>query len=210
MGKIALPGSALLSVLAYVFIKGCAPTMSPVNPPENYKGPVAEGPKLQAGDYWIYERADGRRMKAGAGTFFSHLGFPLWVGKTWKYPSEATRRGHDPATSSRIPAEIECEVTGFKETKVTAGTFDSFECKCRCEHYAGSHYESGCGEWTVWYAPKAKNIIRIKTESTATTAELVEYDVSGKVTRPTPITRAPPECLDLESRKRFPILCRSY
>lgn len=209
MRKIGLPRSALLSVLVCVFISGCAPTMSPVNPPENYKGSVAEGPKLQAGDYWIYERADGRRMKAGAGTFFSHLGFPLWVGKTWKYPGEATKRGHDPATSSSIPVEIECEVTGFKETKVTAGTFDSFECKCECRVY-DTGYDPSCGQWTVWYAPKAKNITRMKTESTTTTVELVEYDVSGKVTRPTPIRRAPPECLDLESRKRFPILCRSY
>ncbi|MGH7774954.1 MAG: hypothetical protein ACREQA_22230 [Candidatus Binatia bacterium] len=211
MRKIGLPTSALYSVLVYAFINGCTPTMSSVNPPENYKGPVAEGSKLQAEDFWIYERADGRRVKLGAGTFLSHLSFPLWVGKTWKYPSEAIRGGVDPTTSreTRVSVEVECEVTSFKEMAVTAGTFEAFECRCQCTVHS-SAYEPDCGQWTVWYAPKAKNIIRIKTESTATTLELVEYDVSGKVTRPTPARRAPPECLDPESRKKFPILCGSY
>lgn len=193
MRKIALPRRALLSVLVlYVFISGCAPLVSPVNPPENYKGPVAEGPKLQAGDFWVYERADGRRIKLGAGTFLSHLGFPLWVGKAWKYPSEGTRLGVDPAISMalRPSVEIECEVTGFKEIAVTAGTFEVFECKCLCTI---SGPDRVClDQWTVWYAPKAKNIIRIKTQSTASDLELIEYDVSGKVTRPTPVRPTPP------------------
>lgn len=193
MRKIALPRHALLSVLVlYVFISGCAPTMSPVSPPESYKGPVAEGPKLQAGDFWIYERADGRRIKLGAGTLLSHLGFPLWVGKTWKYPSEGTRLGVDPATSRQLrpSVEIECEVTGFEKIAVTAGTFEAFECKCVCTMLGPDRV---ClDQWTVWYAPKAKNIIRIKTQSTASDLELIEYDVSGKVTRPTPVRPTPP------------------
>lgn len=174
-----------LSVLLWAFVSSCAPAISPVNPPENYKGPAAEGPKLQARDYWIYERGDGRRVKVGAGSFLSNLRFPLWVGKTWKYPSEGIPMDFDPATyrAGHVPLEISCEVTGFKGTRVTAGKFEAFECECLCTVIAaGADYDPFCGQWTVWYAPKVKNIIRIKTESTATNAELVEYDVSGKDT----------------------------
>jgi hypothetical protein len=178
------------SVLLWLFITGCAPAMSPVNPPENYKGPIAEGPKLQVGDYWIYERGDGRRVKLGAGTLLGDLRFPLWIGKTWTYPSEGIPSGFDPATyrGGRVSLEIKCEVRGFKEITVTAGTFDAFECRCQCGIFS-SGYHPDCGQWTVWYAPKAKNILRIKTESTADTAELVEYDVSGKGMPPTPIPK---------------------
>ena len=171
--------SALWPVLVYGLVSSCTPPVPSVNPPENYKGPIAEGPKLQAGDYWIYERADGRRIKLGAGTFLSHLGFPLWVGKTWKYPGDAIRSREDPATAPRVPTEIECEVTSFKAITVTAGAFEAFECNCQCTVHVGG-YEPYCGQWTVWYAPKIKNIVRIKTESTATSAELVEYEISGK------------------------------
>lgn len=213
MRRIDLLKSVFFSglVLGCVLINGCAPAMSPVNPPENYKGPVAEGPKLGTQDFWIYESADGRRMKLGAGTFLSHLRFPLWVGKSWRYPSDAIRLGVDPAASRemRVPVEIECEVTGFKEMAVTAGTFEAFECSCQCA-VQSSAYESNCGQWTAWYGPKAKNIIRVKTENTATTVELVEYDVSGKTARPAPMRQAPRECSDPEGRKKFPVLCGAY
>ena len=157
----------------------CAPKLLPQRPPENYKGPIAEGPILQAEDYWIYRRPDGTRIKAGAGTLLSKVEFPLWVGRAWKFPSTAYISGQ-PETGHRTPAEIECEATAFKPVTVAAGSFEAFECRCECKLTgAGGVYDPDCGRWTVWYAPQVKNIVKIKTESTATSFELSEYKVSN-------------------------------
>jgi len=212
MKKIGLALLITVSPVLLLFglITGCAPTLPQLRPPENYKGPIAEGPILQSADYWVYERADGRRVKAGPATSLANLHFPLWVGKWWSYDSEAVRAGYSPqSTSRRLPVRIDCEVADFKQVAVAAGNFAAFECKCRCTVIGPGEYEPDCGEWTFWYAPQAKNIIRTKTQSTANTIELVAYDVSGKVTKPASIRRAPPQCLDPESRKKFPILCGS-
>ena len=44
----------------------CIPSWAAVSerPPENYKGPIAERPMIQRGDYWIYQRADLTRIKS--------------------------------------------------------------------------------------------------------------------------------------------------
>lgn len=33
----------------------------------------------------------------------------------------------------------------------------------------------------IWYAPEAKNIVKMKTESTTTSVELLEYKVSDRI-----------------------------
>lgn len=170
------------------FTLSCAPTVMPVRPPENYRGPIAEGPILQAEDYWIYRRADGSRVKVGAGTLLSKVEFPLWMGRVWKYQSTASRIGH-PVTGHGTSAEIECEAAAFKAVTVAAGSFEAFECKCRCTVRVTGVYDPDCGQWTVWYAPQAKNIVKIKTESTASSVELLEYKVSDKVQSRVPLKK---------------------
>ena len=187
---IGRPKTALLiaKLLVFALMLGCAPVVSPIRPPEPYKGPIAEQPSLTAGDYWVYERANATRVKTAA--LAAKIGFPLWIGKTWSYESEALLRGQSPETSKRLraPTRIDCQTAGFKQITVTAGTFAAFECECQCTVLSGS-YDSSCGQWTIWYAPEVKNIIKLKTESTATTMEFVEY----KSSRPAPSATVPPQ-----------------
>ncbi len=158
----------------------CAPRPMLQRPPENYQGLVAEGLVLQAEDYWIYRKADGSRVKLGAGTVLARLEFPLWVGRVWHYQDTAARSGHA-ETSHRTPVEIQCEASAFELVKVPAGSFDAFECKCACTIIGTTGvYEPDCGEWTIWYAPRAKNIVKVKTESTASSFDLIEYKISEK------------------------------
>lgn len=177
--------AAAMLVLLCSFIQGCAPRLLPDKPPENYRGPIAEGPVLQSGDYWIYRRADGTRAKLGAGNPLAKVEFPLWVGRIWKFPSTASQMGQ-PVTGHRIATEIECEATAFKFITVETGTFEAFECKCRCTVTSGP-YDPWCGDWTIWYAPEVKNIVKLKTENTASSFDLLEYKLSDK----TPAPRAP-------------------
>jgi hypothetical protein len=114
----------------------------------------------------------------------TNVEFPLWIGRTWSYEGEAVRVGQSPTTiTPRIPTRIDCHVTAFRQLSVAAGTFESFECECQCTHQS-AHYEPGCGEWTIWYAPAVKQIIRTKTGSTAATAELIEYRASHPIPSP--------------------------
>lgn len=165
-------------------IDGCAPTLLPQRPPENYQGALAESPSVEAGDYWIYQRPDGSRVKAG--TLFTKVEFPLWIGRKWTYRSGALPMGQ-PQTSKahRAPVDVTCEATAFNPIAVEAGSFDAFECRCECNLVGGSpHYENNCGEWTVWYAPQVKNVVKVKTESTAGMLELTDYNIPGRVAKP--------------------------
>jgi hypothetical protein len=174
----AMRKAGVLSILfVYGVFASCAPTMSLVRPPESYKGPIAEKPVFLQGDYWVFERGNLAKIRSTA--LATNIEFPLWVGETWRYDGEALRAGQ-PATSKapRFPTRIDCYVTAFKQVTVTAGTFDAFECECRCELIAAGRYEPGCGEWTIWYAPEAKNLIRTRTGSTETSVELIEYRAS--------------------------------
>jgi hypothetical protein len=170
----------LLLFLALVlngFIASCTPVIDAITPPETYKGPLAERPVLQPGEYWIYQRANLTRVKTTA--LPSNVGFPLWIGKTWTYEGQAIRVGQSPTGSTpRIPTRIDCHVTGFKQVRVAAGNFGAFECECQCTIPSAGIYETGCDTWTLWYAPEVKNIILIKTPSSQTSAELVGYKAS--------------------------------
>jgi hypothetical protein len=163
---------ALIGLL--IALTGCTVPTPPTAPPENYKGPIAERPVTFKGDYWIYERADKRKVKVETAQV-ADLEFPLWVGKTWKARGHALRAGQ-PLTSKagRIVVEIDVEVTAYKQIQVPAGTFDAFEIKFVCTVFR-LIFEPECGQWTIWYAPKVKNIVSIESESTATSQELAEY-----------------------------------
>src|SRR5574341_1076205 len=175
--KTRLPVAALM-LLVGSCAYGCAPAALPQRPTENYQGPIAEGPILQADDYWIYQKSDGARMKLGAGTLLSRIEFPLWLGKVWKSASTASRLG-GPVTGHRTPVEIECVAAALESVTVMAGTFEAFRCNCQCT-VSGviGVYDENCGTWTAWYAPQAKNVVMLKTESTADSAELQEYKVA--------------------------------
>jgi hypothetical protein len=143
------------------------------NPPGLYKGPIAEQPVLQQGDYWIYQTVSLARGKTA--TLAANIGFPLWLGKVWTYDGEPLLQGQ-PTTSkaTRAPTKISCTTVGYREITVVAGTFSAFECECDCTVLSGT-YDSFCGRWSFRYSPEVKNIVKRQTESTLTSVELVEY-----------------------------------
>ena len=180
MFKVNIPLIARAALLFLVgsFASGCGPRLLPERPPEDYKGLVVEGPILGMEDYWIYQKPDGTRTKRGAGNLLYHVEFPLWVGRAWRLPSTASLLGQPPGTRS-IPVEIECFAAAYDSITVKAGKFAAFECRCECM-IAGATggYDPYCGKWTFWYAPRAKNIVAVIAESTAASAELIEYKIS--------------------------------
>ena len=167
--KIALEFLALCG-----FPAGCAAPAVLDRPPETYRGHMAEQPLFQQGDYWVYQHGDSSRTKIN--TLATTLGFPLWIGKTWAYDWEAMPRGrNDPKSGApRTPVRIDCQVTRFQQLSVRAGTFGSFECECQCKTLSVA-YEPDCGEWTVWYAPEVKNILRTTVYAPTGALELIEY-----------------------------------
>lgn len=168
---LALGGSLLSILFLYGSLGSCAPIVPSAAPPANYKGPLAEGPRYQPEDSWIYERGDGRKVRFREGTFvanqLANLSFPLWVGKRWSYRGQSGRLV--------IAQEIDCEVVDFKQMTVTAGAFGAFECRCQC---LIPGYDRNCGERSLWYAPAAKNIIKTKAPGTRELFELVEYNLA--------------------------------
>jgi len=169
---------AALLFLVGSLTNGCGPRLLPERPPDNYKVSIVEGPTLGMEDYWIYQRPDGSRIKLGAGNLLYHVEFPLWVGRVWRLPSTASLLRQPQGTRS-IPVEIECFAAAFEPITLKAGEFEAFECRCQCMIAgAAGGYEPDCGRWTFWYAPRAKNIVSIITESTTGSAELIEYKVS--------------------------------
>lgn len=155
---------------------GCTISPPPITPPENYKGPIAERPVPVAGDYWVYEQADTRKVK-GSAALLANIDFPLWVGKTWKYQTEIVPLPTRTKLLSSPLAYVDGEVTAYKQVTVPAGTFDAFEIKFQCT-VSSLGWEPDCGRWTIWYAPKVKNIISRKREGTSESwLELAEYKV---------------------------------
>lgn len=173
-------------LLVFMLVASSCATASPVNPPESYKGPVADSPRVQANAYWIYEMGNASRAKTT--TLMANIGFPLWIGKNWSYDVEGHRRGQ-PAESkvARIPMRVSCSVNGFSEIAVQAGTFDALECVCECKVIAHG-FEPYCGDWKFWYAPDVKHLVKQSGEDTQNTFELTDYQ--GR--RPPPAPKAPP------------------
>jgi hypothetical protein len=162
-------------------VVSCTAAVNQSTPPENYQGPVAEQPVMRSGDYWIYERGDSTRVKSAG--LVSNLEFPLWIGKSWRYETGARRRNQPPTTTaSPIPAWAECSVVAFGDIAVRAGRFGAFQCECQCHLVGGEGvYQEGCGVWTVWYVPEVKNVVKIKTESSVNSLELMQYKLAGKI-----------------------------
>ena len=160
-----------------LFLVACAAPPPLDKPSEGYKGPVAERPLLQQGNYWVYEHGDLRRTRING--LALEVNFPLWIGKTWSYDSEALPRGRsDPKGGApRTPVRIDCHVTNFQRLSVRAGTFDSFQCECQCRTLSVA-YEPECGEWTAWYAPEVKNITKTTSQAPTGALELIEYKAS--------------------------------
>lgn len=110
-------GEQLRAWLALSFLLltafSCA-TASPINPPESYKGPVAESPLVQPSDYWIYQLANQSRTKTTK--LMANIGFPLWIGKNWSFEGEALPAGQPVESKAhRVPSQISCAVIGFEE-----------------------------------------------------------------------------------------------
>ncbi len=173
----------LVLLQSALIVGSCATTTKQSTPPENYHGPIAAEPVIQQGDYWIYERGNSTRAKSTR--LLSNIEFPLWIGKGWRYDSEARRRNQPPtSTASPIPAWAECHVAAFSDVTVAAGRFGAFQCDCQCHLVGGEgFYQEGCGVWTMWYVPEVKNIVKTKTESSASSLELVGYKLADKISR---------------------------
>ena len=170
----------VLLLMSALIVGSCTTTINQSTPPENYKGPIAAQPVIQQGDYWIYERGDSTRVKATS--IISNLHFPLWIGKTWRYESEARRPNQPPTSKASIPAWIECYVDALSDVTVPAGNFRAFHCECQCRLVGGEgFYQEGCGELTIWYVPEVKNVVKMKTQSTTGSFELVGHKVSDRI-----------------------------
>lgn len=159
-------------------LDACAPQVAQRTPPDTYKGPIAEGPTLQIDDYWIYRRPDGSRVKTGAGSTMPIVEFPLWVGRTWTYRTDAVTEGQPRTTRARALIEITCEATRFESIVLPAGSFDAFRCQCECAIVGESMSDRFCFGRTIWYAPRAKNIVKIEDGSSTGSFELTEYKTS--------------------------------
>jgi hypothetical protein len=170
-----IAGFAILCGLVY--IAASATNAAQEKPQESYKGPIAEAPTTESGDFWVYVRPDGTKFKRGTDSSRKDVNFPLWIGKRWSYEIEINRvrsRSLHPVTPTR--STIDCEVASFESTKVAAGTFEAFQCKCQCERIGGGRYGENCGNFAVWYAPAVNNVVRVDTDSTEYSYELAEYN----------------------------------
>jgi hypothetical protein len=171
-------GLCLLILLLNESLTSCTPANHRALPPESYNGPTAEQPLFQKGDFWIYEAGNAARSKSTG--LYPNLNFPLWIGKTWSYETEV-RRAYLPPSSMGSPlrGQVDCAVKAVEKLTVRAGTFEAFRCECDCELLIGEgQYQSGCGTWTMWYAPDVKNVIQTKTASTSSSVELIQYKIS--------------------------------
>jgi hypothetical protein len=171
-------GLCLLIFLLNESLISCTPASPRALPPESYSGPMAEQPLFQKGDFWIYEAGNAVRTKSTG--LYPNLNFPLWIGKTWSYETEV-RRAYLPPSSMGSPlrGQVDCVVKAFDKLTVRAGTFEAFRCECDCELLIGEgQYQSGCGTWTIWYAPDVKNVIQTETANTSSSVELIQYKIS--------------------------------
>lgn len=180
--RFVLLSSALF---AHGMMMSCTVQPPPTTPPPNYMGPIAERPTFQRGDYWVYERGNLTRVKTVA--LAANVSFPLWLGRQWSFAGTAVPAGQPATSPTRIPTTMDCHVVGYRQIEVPVGSFEAFVCECACTHI-DSGYEPGCGQWTIWYAPEVKNVVKLRTGGTESSLELIEY----KASRPAPGVKQPP------------------
>ena len=119
----------------------------------------------------------GNGTHAKSTRLYSNQNFPLWIGKAWRYEIEV-RRGRFAAKQYGFPlawtGRLRCKAVD--RLTVRAGTFEAFRCECDCELLIGEgQYQSGCGTWTIWYAPDIKNVHANKNCTHLYAIELIEY-----------------------------------
>lgn len=88
----------------------------------------------------------------------SALSFPLEVGKKWSNEYAGYTADNNVSWNS----QLNCEVKSFEKLTVAAGTFDTFKIDCEDAWHAGvAGRFSGIAHSTTWYAPLAKEIIKV-------------------------------------------------
>ena len=140
---------------------------------------TVEAPKWDLGDRWTYQRGKNeftltvvgtsggyvvRQTGSNTGTFhydsdlsskdvhFGQFQFPLKVGKEWTNPLEGIALNGQPAKWN-----TKRKVEGMESVTVPAGTFDAVRMSAReCNLTYGD-----CGDYVIWYAPKAKQVAKI-------------------------------------------------
>jgi hypothetical protein len=103
-----------------------------------------------------------------------HFSWPLSTGATWTYKVTHTINGKDVSYQGTSTAAAAESVT------VPAGTFDAVRINSHhCNQNSGK-----CGDFTLWYVPKAKYAVKIVHaknsywgSGTGLTLELVSYTV---------------------------------
>ncbi len=107
------------------------------------------------------------------------LSFPLEVGKHWSANNNFVDHTNKDVTGSE---KYTVAVTGAEKVKVQAGEFDAFKLKAK-SYWSESDGGIGAHEFTYWYAPAAKAVVKESelvtwaTGSSATTCELVEFQL---------------------------------
>jgi hypothetical protein len=91
---------------------------------------------------------------------FVEFRWPLAVGRSWE-----SGGGGSPLTGDDRPSvwRIAWTVTGYEPVAVMAGGFDAY----RIDAHACAADEGRCGDFSVWYAPKAKWVVKYTLSSAA-------------------------------------------
>jgi len=113
-----------------------------------------------APDHYLLEYKEGSSDSAVQVGFdfspgwFARFQWPLLLKKQWSFntegPAENGKSGVNKFTTSMT-------VEAYESVTVPAGTFDTFRVKgIQC-----NQTQPGCGDFLVWYAPRAKNYVKV-------------------------------------------------
>jgi hypothetical protein len=98
---------------------------------------------------------DTPRYRFGGARFLS---FPLEVGKRWTFSTDYDNR----MRQSKGSASFDVIVVGYEKVTVPAGSFDAFKIEAKGNYR--NEYVSGWVRRTYWFAPSARNIVKIDSE----------------------------------------------
>lgn len=91
------------------------------------------------------------------------LSFPLEVGKSWYYEFTYSTR----QAPNEVKWQFEARVTSFEKVKVAAGEFDAFRIEYKGQWRDVGSAGAGRRQVTNWYAPAARNVVKIELEDGA-------------------------------------------